>query len=93
MTGDGASNVEHGDVLVALAEAMVNGERESIRLAREAVAEAMGAQAMVDAVGVAANFERMVRIADATGIPLGDKMEEVTAEVRRELDLDRLRKA
>ena len=48
---------------------------------------------MVDAAGVASNFERMVRIADSTGIPLGDGLEEFSSEVRLELGLDRLRTA
>ena len=45
---------------------------------------------MVDAAGVASNFERMVRIADATGIPLGEGLEEFSSEVRLELGLDRM---
>ena len=44
---------------------------------------------MVDAAGVASNFERMVRIADSTGIPLGDGLETFSAEVRAELNLER----
>ena len=48
---------------------------------------------MVDAAAVAANFERMTRIADATGIPLGETLEQPTAEVRKELDLDRFARA
>ena len=44
---------------------------------------------MVDAAGVASNFERMVRIADATGIELGAALEGLTANVRTVLSLDR----
>ena len=44
---------------------------------------------MVDAAGVTSNFERMVRIADATGIELGDRLEQGSAGVRAALDLER----
>jgi hypothetical protein len=49
----------------------------------------MGPAAMVDALGVASNFERMVRIADATGIELGAYLEGATAEVREVLRIER----
>ena len=44
---------------------------------------------MVDAAGVASNFERMVRIADATGIQLDKHMEVLSQEVREALHLER----
>jgi len=42
---------------------------------------------MVDAAGVASNFERMVRIAGSTGIELGDRLERGSADARAELGL------
>jgi hypothetical protein len=51
----------------------------------------MGVAAMVDAAAVASNFERMVRIADGTGIPLGDRLESLARPVVEELRLERLR--
>ena len=60
---------------------------------READCEQIGEEAMVDAAGVASNFQRMVRIADSTGIPLGDYLEERSAEVREQLDLGRFQGA
>jgi hypothetical protein len=58
---------------------------------RHGVLETMGPEAMVDAAGVASNFERMVRIADATGIPLDERMEKASKDVREALDLERFR--
>lgn len=58
---------------------------------RHGVLEAMGPEAMVDAAGVASNFERMVRIADSTGIPLDERMYNASEQVREELDLERFR--
>ena len=43
---------------------------------------------MVDAAGVVSNFERMVRIADATGIELGAFLSEQTADARQSLGLE-----
>ena len=47
------------------------------------------AAALVDAAGVASNFERMVRIADATGIPLDARMAALSQDVRDTLHLER----
>ena len=66
------SHIEHGGVLTAFAEAIVAGDVGQITVARQAVVEAAGELAMVDAAGVVANFQRNVRIADGTGIPLVD---------------------
>ena len=78
----------HGLELMAFAEAIVTGAQTLAR-SRVAVVEALGPEAMVDAAGVASNFERMVRIADATGIELGDRLEQGSADVRDTLGLTR----
>ena len=83
-----ASGVDQGDELVAFAEAIVGTDDAALQVARQTVVDTMGSDAMVDAAAVASNFERMVRIADSTGIPLGS-LEEMSAEVREELDLAR----
>lgn len=49
----------------------------------------MGPAAVVDAAAVAGNFERMVRIADGTGIPLDTPVKLVSADLREDLGLDR----
>ena len=86
-----ASGVPHGDALVSFAEAVVSRDRDVIASTRDALSEAMGIEAMVDAAAVAANFERMVRIADGTGIPLGESLESRSRAVVDELQLDRLK--
>ena len=78
--------MRHGPELVAFAEAIVTGA-QTLAQSRAAVVEALGPEAMVDAAGVASNFERMVRIADATGIELGDRLEQASADVRDALGL------
>ena len=86
-----ASGVEHGAILIAFAEAMVGDDDAALRQARHRVIEVMSPEALVDAAGVASNFERMVRIADATGIPLDARMEGLTKPARDSLDLERFK--
>ena len=83
------SGVEHGTILIAFAEAMVGDDDAALTHARRAVIEVLGPAAMVDAAGVASNFERMVRIADSTGIQLDERMEVLSKEVRDKLRLER----
>lgn len=85
------SGVSHSDVLLAFADAIVAADDHALPHTRHGVLEAMGAEAVVDAAGVASNFERMVRIADSTGIPLDDRMARASQDVREELDLERFR--
>ena len=92
------SGVPHGrallDFATAAAAAASAAGRDDARLAeaRQALRTAMGGSGVADAAAVTSNFERMVRIADATGIVLGGWMESCTEGVRADLGLDRLRR-
>jgi D-serine deaminase-like pyridoxal phosphate-dependent protein len=83
------SGVTHEETLVALAEAMVSDDEQALATARTRILEELGPEALVDAAGVASNFERMVRIADSTGIPLDNFLDEMTVDLRTELHLTR----
>lgn len=85
------SGVAHGEALIAFAEAIVGRDPAAVARARQRLADDMGVAAMVDAAAVASNFERMVRIADGTGIPLGEQLEARSRPVVVELQLGRLR--
>ena len=69
------------------AESVASGDPEALRLSRDALLMAAGPRVLVDAAGVAANFQRMVRITDAMGIPIDDPSLEVGQQVRNELNL------
>ncbi len=84
-----SSGVEHGNLLIAFTEAMVRDDDATLTQTRHAVIEELSPEVMVDAAGVASNFERMVRIADATGIQLDERMEVLSQEVRDALHLER----
>lgn len=85
------SGVPNGRALLAFADAAAGDDDAQLARAREALRAEMGDAGVADAAAVASNFERMVRIADATGIELGDWMESFTEDVRTDLSLDRLR--
>lgn len=61
--------IPHSEALLKFANAFMGKDSAAFGEAREALARDMSPEAMVDAAGVASNFQRMVRIADATGIP------------------------
>ena len=84
-----ASGVANAAPLLALTDALVRGDDAALAQARERVRRELGPAVLVDAVAVAANFERMVRIADGTGIPLDAPVEIATSDVRTALGIDR----
>ena len=86
------SGVEHGALLLEFTEAAVR-RSENLAEARARLAQAAGPGAMVDAAGVVANFQRMVRIADATGIPVDGYILERTGELPQRLGLTEYRSA
>ena len=86
--GKGDGGVEGGSELTAFAEATVSGGDNAITSAREKLIQRLGPEATVDAAGVIGNFERMVRIADGTGIPLDKPMSMISADFRGEVGID-----
>ena len=90
MTGRDPTNTEipHGEILLKFAEAAVAGGEEEMVAARQAVLTELGPAELVDAAAVVGNFERNVRVADATGIPLDDFLEELSADFRSEMGVD-----
>ena len=75
--------------MLARSEALVVGDPAAISTARVAAVRTMGTDAVVDAIGVASNFEGMVRIADATGVELGESLCEFSADIRADLGVER----
>ena len=63
-------------------------ESELVRL-REAIAAVLGPGGLRETASVAANFQRMVRIADASGIPQDAPAMVLARDVVEELDLRR----
>jgi len=79
--------------LMKFAEAVASFDSVDLDSARAALLEVGGELVLVDAVGVAANFQRMVRIADSMGIPVDDMQAELGKEVRETLGLEKFSSA
>jgi hypothetical protein len=84
-----ASGVAHGESLVAFADALVGADDAALERAREELVALLGPAGVVDAAAVASNFERMVRIADGTGIPLDAPVRLVAPDLAEELGIAR----
>jgi len=88
--GDAASaaqGIEFGAQLMRFGESVATRDTNALQSSRKELLEAAGQQVLVDAAGVAANFQRMVRIADSIGIPYDDMKSEMGKKVREDLDL------
>ena len=79
----------HAALLVEFAEALHGTDPVRQSRAREAVAGRLGDAALVDAAAIVASFNAVVKIADATGIPLEDYKAAATEDLRRDLALER----
>lgn len=84
-----ASSVPGAGALVGLVEATLSPDGVDGDEARERVRRELGSAALVDAAAIIGNFERMTRIADATGIPLDPPVNVATEALRAELGIDR----
>ena len=83
------SGIAHAAALVAFAAALVGDDDVALAVARKRVRDEVGPEGLVDAASVASNFERMVRVADSTGIPLDGVMATLSEDIRQDLDLGR----
>ncbi|MCX2980261.1 hypothetical protein EYC98_05185 [Halieaceae bacterium IMCC14734] len=84
-----AGGLEYALELMVFAESLARRDEAALTTAREALASAAGSAVLVDAAAVAGNFQRMVRIADAAGIPLDERNIIATIDIREQLDLQR----
>jgi hypothetical protein len=92
MRGDPGSDVPHGGVLLAFADAAFGRDEAALARARDAVRLAVGDEGLSDAAGVIGGFDGIARIADAIGIPLEPEKAEMTADFFGALDIGRFRR-
>jgi hypothetical protein len=88
-----AQGVAFGAELMQFAEAVASRDAAALPRARDALLATAGPTVLVDAAAVAANFQRMVRIADAIGIPYDRADADMAIAVREELGLARFESA
>lgn len=93
LEGDGAQvGVPCAAALVEFGEAMLLGDEARRKAARASVYRELGPAGLVDAASIVASFNAVVKLADASGIPLEESKAEATADLRVELGLERLNK-
>lgn len=86
---DTDSGIPGGSELVRFTDAVLDNPAD-LEPARAGLVARLGEAKMVDAASVIGNFQRMVRIADSTGIPVDGFMAEANADVRQQLGLNEL---
>lgn len=87
------SEVPFANELMRFAEAVASRDEQELTATREALAEIAGTEVVVDAAAIAANFQRMVRIADSVGIPIDSSRLPLMNEAAEELNLRRFKSA
>jgi hypothetical protein len=80
--------IDKAPELLRFADAAVGSNDVELDLARAQLLEVGGPEVLVDAAAIVANFQRMVRIADGTGIPLDAPVAALTVDVREDLGLN-----
>lgn len=85
--GDEVTGVAFGAELIAYADAVV-ARSTDVPETRDAVHKSMGDAGVVDAAAVIANFQRMVRIADGTGIAIDGPLDVLSADIRHEIGIN-----
>ena len=81
------AGVAYGAELIAYADAVV-ARSPDVAETRDAVQKSLGDAGVVDAAAVIANFQRMVRIADGTGIPIDAPLDLLSADLRHEIGIN-----
>ena len=74
--------------LLQFTDACMGKDEDEKTAARQSLIDKMGAAAMIDAAGVISNFQRMVRIADTTGIPTDGPLQIMSEELCEQLGMN-----
>ena len=86
--GEGEIGVLQEDILLRIAEAVTSGEERQLASVREEGLNALGPQALVDAITVASGFNGITKVANATGLPLDETTEKSTVNLRQQAKID-----
>ncbi|MFT4569746.1 MAG: hypothetical protein ACI8TX_003037 [Hyphomicrobiaceae bacterium] len=81
----GNSGVPAATELIAFVDAALRGSTEELEQARVTLRDTVGDAGLIDAAATVGNFERMNRIADATGIALDAPVRAMSADLIEQL--------
>ena len=85
--------VAHGALLSDFATAAVTGDDTGLERTRREILDKLGPEEFVDAAALVAHYEKMDRIADATGLPLDAPMQILGGELRDSLGIGKFTSA
>ena len=85
---DADFSVDEEVFLLELAEAVFSGDSARLSFMRGKGSSVLGEQALVDAIAVAAGFNGITKIANATGLPLDADTEASTVDMRQQTNID-----
>ena len=88
-----SSKIEYSNELMSFATAVASRDEAELADSRKNLLEASSAEVLVDAAAVAGNFQRMVRIADAIGIPIDSERVPMMQGAVDQLELRRFKTA
>jgi hypothetical protein len=75
-------------MLIRFADAVITGSEADVAAARKEIVQAMGGDALVDTAAVAALFNAIDRVADATGIEMEQTKADASADFRADIGVD-----
>jgi len=81
--------IAHSKILLEFADVFMTRDAQALAEVRDRLEQEMSPDAVVAAVGVASNFQRMDRIADATGLRSDAKIQAMQQDLVDQLGLDR----
>jgi hypothetical protein len=84
---DEVTGVAYGAELIAFADAVV-ARSPDVAETRDAVQKSVGDAGVVDAAAIIANFQRMVRIADGTGISIDGPLDVLSSDIRHKIGIN-----
>ena len=80
--------IAHSKILIEFSDTFMFRDAEALADVRQRLEQEMNIEAVMDAAGVASNFQRMDRIADGTGLRSDDQIRDLQQDLVDQLGLD-----
>ena len=80
--------IAHSKILIEYSDTFMSRDAEALADVRQRLEKELNVQAVIDAAGVASNFQRMDRIADGTGLRSDDQIRDLQQDLVDQLGLD-----
>ena len=81
--------IAHSRILIEFSDTFMSRDAEALADVRRRLQQEMNVEAVMDAAGVASNFQRMDRIADGTGLRTDDQVRDLQQDLVDQLGLDK----